>query len=207
MEATTAIITPDSWTSVLPLDVIFETDQPLEVDIGCGKGRFILSRAATHPNINYLGVDRLLARLRIVDKRIQRRGLTNVRLLRIEASYAIEHLLPPESVRTLYVQFPDPWPKRRHHRRRLFSPPLLDAIHRTLEPKGRIHLVTDHAGYFEAIDGIFKGDPRFLETRIFEPTEEERTNFEIIFRRKNQPIFRCSFQKKAQQRGQTLKLN
>ena len=197
MEATTAIIAPESWTSLLPLDEIFDMSRPLEVDIGCGKGRFILSRAATYPDANYLGIERLLKRLRIVDRRIQRRGLTNVRLLRIEASYAIEHLLPPGSVTTFYVQFPDPWPKRRHHRRRLFSPPILDAFHRALVPGGRIHLVTDHAQYFEVISEIFTADPRFEETETFEPTEDERTNFELIFVRQHKKISRCSFQKKV----------
>ncbi|MFC1462943.1 tRNA (guanosine(46)-N7)-methyltransferase TrmB, partial [Verrucomicrobiota bacterium] len=184
MEATTAIIAPDSWTCVLPLDKLFDAAKPLEVDVGCGKGRFILSRAVSHPDASYLGIDRLLARLRIVDKRIQRRGLDNVRLLRIEASYAIEHLLPPASVTTFYVQFPDPWPKRRHHRRRLFSPPILDAIHRTLVTGGKIHLVTDHTQYFEVINEIFTSDPRFNQTETFEPDDEERTNFELIFLRR-----------------------
>jgi len=195
MEATTSIIAPNNWTSVLPLDKVFDITKPLEVDVGCGKGRFILSRAVSHPDANYLGIDRLLKRLRIVDKRIRRRGLENVRLLRIEASYAIEHLLPPGSVTTFYVQFPDPWPKRRHHRRRLFSPHILDAIHRTLATGGKIHLVTDHTHYFEVINGIFTADPRFDETEVFIPTEEERTNFELIFLRQNKTISRCSFEK------------
>ena len=82
----TAIITPLSWTTALPLNHFFSPTRPLEVDIGCGKGRFLLSMARANPDINFLGIDRLLRRLKKVNKKIVQEHLANVRLLRTEAS-------------------------------------------------------------------------------------------------------------------------
>lgn len=190
-----AIINPLSWTDTLDLSLHFDTTHPLEVDIGCGKGRFLVARAGAMPETNFLGVDRLLRRLRKVDKKIRRDQLANVRLLRIEALYAVHHLLPARSVSTVYVFFPDPWPKRRHHPRRLFSPLFLDALDRAMVPGGCIHIATDHSGYFEAIVRLFNGDKRFGEAPAFEPNEEERTEFEAIFLAQSALIGRACYSK------------
>lgn len=166
------------------------------MDVGCGKGRFLLSMAKANPEINFLGIDRLLKRTRKVNRKVVDAGLSNVRLLRIEASYAIEHLLPSLSVKTFYIFFPDPWPKNRHCKRRLFTESFVESLHRTLLPAGIIHLATDHSGYFNEIRSLFGHNHRFTETTVFEPTEEERTNFELIFLEQNIWIGRCSFRKK-----------
>ena len=131
-----ALIAPESWASQLDPFDLFPSEAPLEVDLGCGKGRFLTSRALACPGHNFVGVDRLLARLRKVDKKIARMDLENVRLLRIEVSYAVRYLLPPNSVSVYYIFFPDPWPKKRHHRRRLINPAFLDALHSTLTEDG-----------------------------------------------------------------------
>jgi len=197
MKDTSAIIQPDDWTGRLVPGELYAADQPLEVDVGCGKGRFLVSRAEAHPHINFLGIDRLLRRLRKVDRKIRRRGLENVRLLRIEASYAVEYLLPTVSVNAFYVLFPDPWPKRRHHRRRLFCPAFLDSLEKTLLPGGYVHVATDHLKYLEQIAELFQSDARFKEVEPFEPdAENERTEFELIFRRQGARIGRRSFEKK-----------
>ena len=175
------LIRPASWTQQLDPASFSNPDRPLEVDVGCGKGRFLMARSAAHSETDFLGIDRLLRRLRKIDRKLQRRGSTNVRLLRIEALYAIEHLLPPLCVTTFYVFFPDPWPKRRHHRRRLFSNTFLDALYRILLPAGRIHVATDNGDYFEQIRGVFAGDERFEEEPAFVPSDQERSDFELIF--------------------------
>jgi len=178
------------------MESVFGRDGPLEVDVGCGKGRFLAARAKASPDSNFLGIDRLLVRLRKVDKKIARDGLQNVRLLRIEASYAIQHLLPPGCVSCFYVFFPDPWPKRRHHRRRLFTPAFLDSLHTALGKSGIVHVVTDHLPYAESIRSLFEADPRFLPAPDFEPgSENERTEFELLFRGQDAPIARCSWEK------------
>ena len=106
---------------LVPLDpaLLFARVQSLEVELGSGDGTFAVEYARRHPDRNLLAVERLLGRLRKVDRKGRRAALDNLRLVRIEASYLIEHLLPPESARALHVYFPDPWPKRKHHKHRL----------------------------------------------------------------------------------------
>lgn len=197
MQPSSAILSPSgSWTDNLPLDTLFDQPRrPLEVDVGCGKGRFLLARAKTHADTNFLGIDRLSGRLRRIDARILREERPNIRLLNLEAAYVIEYLLPATSVTVFYIFFPDPWPKRRHHRHRLFRPAFLDALNRVLVPGGQVHIATDHTDYFLAIAKLFRGDGRFVEAPAFEPSEEERTNFEITFLQKGAPISRGSFKK------------
>lgn len=193
--ASSAIFTPESWTELLSFEKLFPARAPLEVEIGCGKGRFLAARACAHPSINFLGIDKLLKRLRKTDKKITRAGLTNVRLIKIDASYAFEKLLPESSVSALYIFFPDPWPKRRHHRRRLFSPEFMDSLCRVIVQGGNIYLATDHSEYSEWIRKLFVKDPRFAETPHFEPEEHERTEFETLFLAQGARIARLGFTK------------
>lgn len=189
---TAFLIEPEQWTTELPLARFFDPARPLEVDVGCGKGRFLLARAQANPETNYLGIDRLLLRLRRVGHKAEQRGLSNVRLIRIEIAYAVQYLLPPASVNTFYIFFPDPWPKRKHQRRRLFTPKLLAALHRTLVPDGRLHIATDHADYFEHISSLLRDDSRFDPIPPFEPSEEEKTDFELLFLEEGATIGRYS---------------
>jgi len=96
------------------LSDIFERPAPLEVDIGCGEGAFLLEMARRHPERNFLGIERLLGRVSKVCRAAAREGLTNVRVLRLESAYVMKHILPLGSVSVAYVSFPDPWPKRHH---------------------------------------------------------------------------------------------
>ena len=141
------IVTPESWTRELPLEGLFGDRKPLEVDVGCGKGRFLTAKARKQPDRNFLGIDRLLVRLRKVDRKLTRHTLTNVRLLRIEAAYAVQHLLPPDSVSVFYILFPDPWPKRRHHRRRFVTAEFLAPLARVLAPGAEFRVATDIPDY------------------------------------------------------------
>jgi tRNA (guanine-N7-)-methyltransferase len=194
--AFSAIISP-TQNEFLPLDDLFGRKAPLELDVGCGKGRFLIARATATPNTNFIGIDRRLKRIQKVNRKIGAAHLTNVRLMCVEACYAISCLLPPLSVSTMYVFFPDPWPKRRHHGRRLFSQSFFDAIHKTLLDNGAIHIATDHMDYLSQIKHLFSIDSRFCEIPALERTEEYRTEFEITFLKLNQPIGRCSFRKIA----------
>lgn len=184
------------WLNPMPLERQFERGQPLEVDLGCGKGRFLLERARAHPDLNYLGIDRMLRRIRKIDQKAVRRGLRNLRLLRVEGYYAVAYLMPADAVQTYYIFFPDPWPKKRHHENRLFNPRFLDALYRTLRPGGTVHVATDHQPYFEIIRDILRGDPRFEEIEPFQPAEAERTEFELWYLDKS-PIGRISVRRRA----------
>lgn len=193
--AETLLILPHDWTEPLRLDSLFDAHRPLEVDVGCGKGRFLIARAKSHPDTNFIGIERRPRRIAKLDRRILAQGIRNIRLLNAEASYAAGHLLPPVSVSTYYLFFPDPWPKRRHHCRRLFTPEFLDAVYGTLVQDGTLHITTDHLEYFAWIRRTLGADARFVEIPPFRPAEEERTSFELVFLAQGKPIGRCSFQK------------
>jgi len=188
-------IVPDDWLNPLPLERWFRPSAPLEVDVGCGKGRFLLARAAAHPDTDFLGVDRMIGRLHKIDRKLVRRGLSNARWLRLDAYYAVACMIPPEAVTTYYIFFPDPWPKKRHHDHRLFNAAFLDALFRTLKPGGQVHFATDHLPYFDEVVAAIKTDPRFAEIPAFEPAEDERTDFELIYLGQT-PIGRYSFEKR-----------
>jgi len=122
--------------------------RPLEVDLGCGDGSFLLQMAEHHPERDFLGVERLLGRVRKVCKKVTRRRLENARVLRLESRYVVEWLLPAASVSRLHLLCPDPWPKVRHHRRRLVQVEFLEAVRRALVPGGEFLFMTDHEEYF-----------------------------------------------------------
>jgi tRNA G46 methylase TrmB len=190
-------IRPGQWIEPLPLAEYFGNDRPIEVDLGCGKGRFLVERARTHADTNLLGIDRMLRRIRKIDNRVRRLGYPNVRLLRIEAYYAVAFLMPASAIETYYIFFPDPWPKQRHHDHRLFNPRFVDALCRTLRPGGQracrhrsSALFRGHPGYSAC------GETRWWSSEPFQPTEAERTDFELWYLDRT-PIGRCSFRKPA----------
>lgn len=178
----------------LPLDALFDPARPLEIEIGCGKGRFLTTRAVRSPETQYLGIERMLSRVRKLDKKACRLKLDNVRVLRLEAFYTFYYLLPPHRVRTVYVFFPDPWPKRRHSSRRLFSPLFLDALWTRLEIGGVVQVATDHPDYFAEIRKRLSADVRFREVPAMERAADEQTEFEQLFRGQGLPIGQCAFQ-------------
>ena len=191
---TTLRIKPENWLEPYDFKSDFpEEDRPLEVDIGSGKGRFLVARSGKFPESNFLGIERQLIRINSSGRRCERAGRENVRVFRMEGYYAISQMMPSDYVSNYYFFFPDPWPKARHENNRLFNPLFMDALHRTLVEKGCLHVATDHLPYFEDIHALLVADPRFDEIEAFEPDDDERTDFELIFAHKE--IGRCSFRK------------
>ncbi len=188
------VIPVANLTEPLPIDTLFDPARPLEIEIGCGKGRFLAARAAQNPETQYLGIERMLSRVAKLDKKAGRLQLDNLRILRLEAFYTFYYLLPAHRVRTVYVFFPDPWPKRHHHNRRLFSPLFLDALWARLEIGGTVQVATDHLDYFAEIRTRLAADPRFREIPALERAPHEQTEFEHIFRSQGLPIGQCGFQ-------------
>jgi tRNA (guanine-N7-)-methyltransferase len=156
----------------------FTCSGPLEVDLGCGDGAFLAAIAAEHPDRTFLGVERMIGRVRGACRRIAARQLTNARVLRSEITTALEQHLPPASVDTFHLLFSDPWPKRRHHRRRVFNEQLLESLHRTLKPGGKFHIATDDADYWAAMQHLLREFGSFTPAadaeRVFPATTFER---------------------------------
>lgn len=187
-------VIPSSWLGPLDLAAVFgRRPDALEVDLGSGKGRFILARAGRYPDTSFLGIDRMLPRVMRVEREARRRNLANIRVMYVEARYAVGYLLPPRSVTTYYLFFSDPWPKRRQRRQRLFDQGFLDAVAKTLIPGGAIHVATDYRDYFEVMRARVGGDARFESLPPFVPLEDERTDFELLFMGRRLPIWRASF--------------
>ncbi len=188
-------IIPKSYFETLDLTALFGREAPLEVDIGCGDGAFLVARAASRPERNFLGVERLLGRVRRVCRRAERMAVSNVRALRIESAYAVQYLLPPNSVRVFHVSFPDPWPKRRHHPRRLVNAQFLEAIRRALQHGGELRLTTDDAPYF-ALMKTLSETASGLTPDPWEPEDTyPQTGFERKFRAQSLPIYRLRLRK------------
>ena len=170
-------------------EALFGRPGPVTVDLGSGKGRFRLELAAGRPEGNYLGVERARKYFEMVCQRAARRGLTNVRMLHTTGEDLIHRLLPDGSVDHFFVLFPDPWPKKRHHKRRFFRRDHVVRIVETLRPGGRLLVKSDHPEYAEVIEAVLAELPG---TRPLDPSEAFRdlpiTGFEHKYRIEGRPI-------------------
>lgn len=130
-------------------DELSPSGKPLEIDLGCGDGSFLRGMAANFSEREFLGVERLLGRVRKVARDITQQNLPNARVLRLDSRYVVEWLLPESSVARIHLLCPDPWPKAKHHRRRLFQKDFLAAVQRALIPSGEFLFMTDHPEYYD----------------------------------------------------------
>jgi tRNA (guanine-N7-)-methyltransferase len=160
--ATPAELGPANYFERLDLGAVYGRVAPLEVDLGCGDGSFLSAVAQENPQRDFLGIERLAGRVRRACRRIERAGLGNVRVLRLEISYVVEQLLPANSVTAFHLMFPDPWPKRRHASRRLVTEIFLASMYRALSVDGTVRVSTDDSAYFRQIKQLVSHSPLFV---------------------------------------------
>jgi len=175
---------------------LFGADRAVEIEIGCGKGAFLVEYARAHPEINLLGMENQPRWARWIERRLERAPLANARVVCVDAALVVTRFVRSASVRAYHVYFPDPWWKRRHHKRRLVSGELSAAFFRTLEARGVLHLATDVAARFEAMREELASLP--FESRVSPiPTPEGRplTNFERKYRAEGRPLYYATFTK------------
>lgn len=172
---------PDSYIERMNCADMFSTDQPLEVEVGAGDGSFLIQYACAHPELNLIGVERLLGRIRKIDKRGRRDGLTNLRLMRIEANYFVQYMLPKDSVDAFHIYFPDPWPKAKHEKNRLIQMPFLKLLCEVLKTGGHVYLRTDNIEYFAQMLQVFSEAKEFESVETPGELKSVVTDFEAGF--------------------------
>jgi tRNA (guanine-N7-)-methyltransferase len=193
---------PEDFEEKIDFVKIFGRPGPVHVEIGSGKGTFLLNQAKAQPEVNFLGIEWARRYYRLAVDRIGRWGLTSVRILRTDAADFVAESVPTDSVDCFHVYFPDPWPKKRHHKRRLLCPENLEHLIRCLKVGGQIRIATDHADYFEQIKSVVAAESDRLEEIDFtrpagaEEGEWAGTNFERKYIKDQRPIYTLAARKK-----------
>lgn len=169
-------------------------DAPLEVDLGCGDGGFLLDLAGLHPDRHLLGIEKLFGRARKVARQAARRGLSHVTVWQIDSPYAMKYLLPTDRVARLHVLFPDPWPKAKHAKNRLIQPDFCVDVHRVLQADGEWLFKTDHLDYFAEARAVVAASGLFHERDWdVEASRYPLTDFERLWLSEGKPIHRARF--------------
>jgi tRNA (guanine-N7-)-methyltransferase len=185
---------PESQVACLDLLQLFGRNAPLHVDLGCGDGSFLCEMARQFPNKNFLGIERLTKRVEKVRSKAEK--IENVRVLRADTLFAVRYLLPECSVEAFYLLFPDPWPKRRHQFRRIFTSDFLNAIASTLQKHGVLCVATDQLDYFHQIERLSRAHLQFqVVPQSPDGVVLPLTKFERKFREQCLPIHRLTLRK------------
>lgn len=179
-----------------PLDwrAVFGREAPVELEIGFGKGRSLLAQAAAHSERNYLGVEIARQYLRLAQRRAERRGLANVRVVADDAGDFLRARVPPASLEAVYAYCPDPWPKKRHHKRRLFTFGFIVDVARALIPGGTFLFASDHQAYFDLVTSFVEAAAEFERPEITmrrpaDGVDAARTNYERKWLSLGRPVF------------------
>lgn len=172
---------------VLPAGWVGSNAAPLEIDVGCHKGLFLVEMASRHPGRNFLGIERQVERVAKTQKKIASVGLSNVAVICAEGLESLKNV-PAACVDHIHVLFPDPWPKRRHYSRRLVQAAFLDCCHVILKPAGLLRLVTDDENYASAMKTVAAADPRFV-SEAQEDRDYPLTEFQKKFLADGRPVY------------------
>lgn len=180
----------------LDFETIFGNENPVVLEIGSGKGRFLIATASERPDRNLVGIEKSLHYHRVIAARVAKRNLRNVRLINHDAFLVLQKMVADASIAEVHIYFPDPWPRPREQKRRIVRPEVLGEIRRVLVDGGEGIFVTDHKSYFEAaaplIEAVFDA-----KRRIPGPEDAPRTNYEAKYRAEGRPIYEVRFRKSS----------
>ena len=187
------VIHPVTW---------FDSPGEVEMEIGCGKGGFLLRRAQACPEKRLVGIEWANKFFKYAADRIARWKVENVRIMRTDAAHLVKYHLAAGCLTALHVYHPDPWPKKRHHKRRLFQPEFVNAAACALASNGRLAIQTDHAEYFDVIRSVVLAHPDLQEIGFDDPefgVEDDAvsTNFEIKYQREGRSFYRMAVIKRG----------
>lgn len=177
------------------LDRAKASGRKVEVDLGCAKGAFVAGMAALEPETVFIGIENQAHRVRSTGKKITRMELGNALVLQGECFTAVKEWFAPETVDVFHVSFPDPWPKRRHHIRRLVNSAFLEVIFRALKADGSLRLMTDDEPYFRAMEKAVATCGLYQETVWDDGREYPKTEFQGKFEAAGLPIYRLALGK------------
>ncbi len=192
---------PENLDGKIDFVRVFGRACPVHIEVGAGKGTFLLNQARAQPGNNFLGIEWARKYYRYAVDRIGRWGLTNVRIIRTDAAVFLADFITDSSVECFHIYFPDPWPKKRHHKRRFISPANLEHLIRCLKTGGQLKIATDHEDYFHAIQEVITNQDKRLEEIQFLPTvgadkgEWVGTNFERKYLKDQRPIYTIAVKK------------
>jgi tRNA (guanine-N7-)-methyltransferase len=172
----------------LNCSALFGNANPVEIEVGFGKGLFLLQASQSSPEVNFLGIEILRKYQLFTATRLAKRGLANVRLVQADARLFFHDFLASESMRAIHIYFPDPWWKRRHHKRRVFTSEFVAECRRILQPGGRLLMATDVADYFQLVTELMRAHPDLRPVPVAE-TADYRTNFERKFRQEGRSVY------------------
>lgn len=187
--------------AVFDWSAVFANERPVELEVGFGKGGFLVAAAQAQPLVNFVGIEIERALVLYVAGRLVRRQLGNVRLIHGDARQVVARHLPPDSLQAIHVYFPDPWWKRRHRKRRLFTPEFAHGCVRALKLHGRLHLATDVEDYFQEILTLLQGIPalKLIEQGRVEAVSSGPlsviTNFQRKALQQGRAVWRAVFEK------------
>jgi tRNA (guanine-N7-)-methyltransferase len=182
-------------------ETVFGNQNPCEIEIGCGRGMFIIKSAREKSDMNYLGIELSARFFRMLKERVQKSAAQNIRVIRGEAGFILKKFVPENSVAAVHIYFPDPWPKKRHRKRRLINSGFVENIRCALVPGGQLCLATDFHDYFEemlqaadACSGIEQ-----LSLQVCAPHEAEPDKAATAYERKyliqGRVIYKATYRK------------
>jgi tRNA (guanine-N7-)-methyltransferase len=200
IDVSAALIDPElpQHLGVLDWRALFGNDHPVELEIGSGKGLFLVNASRVNPARNYLGVELSRKYAQLAAERVTRAGLPNAKVLRGDARLVLARNVPTASLRAVHIYFPDPWWKKRHKKRRVFTDALVCELERTLHPGGELRIASDVEEYSVQMRTVVALHSRFREQPVVEPSIPEHdldylTNFERKYRQEGRPIFRTNY--------------
>ena len=206
-ERPSSSILVDPRSSILDFRAVFGNDNPVEVEVGFGKGLFLVRAAQASPAVNFLGIEVVRKYQLFTATRLAKRGLANVRLALADARLLLRECVPSASVQAVHVYYPDPWWKKRHLKRRVFTAEFAAQCERVLRPGGRLYVVTDVAEYFAVITDLVARHTRLRplplpDLRAPADDLDYLTNFERKFRKQGKPIHRAFYERAEMSPGE-----
>ncbi|RMF52898.1 MAG: tRNA (guanine-N7)-methyltransferase [Bacteroidetes bacterium] len=192
------LITPSSLTFPTPPERLFGRPGPLVLEVGFGDGRYLVHLGRTHPDWNLLGAEVSLGSVTRAFKRLRREGVRTARLYKGHGRFLVRNVIPRHGLHRVYVNFPDPWPRKRHHKNRLLQAGFFRLLSTRLEDGGALLLTTDHAEYFAFACDEARTTGLFDVAEGPPPPATLQTKYALKWQAERRPIYHAVFTKTAE---------